>query len=119
VLNPSVTLRDQLTTNEPMARELKVSDDGEAAFQSWAIVERFGIQIGGLPMKARETAFADAELCLRTAGNQQGLSGQRLDLLVGLQMRAIRQIVTEHDVRKGQRTNRNGKRRLSDHSAAV
>jgi hypothetical protein len=77
-----------------------VSDDGDAAYQCWAIVERVGIQIGELPMKARKTAFADAEHFLRTAGNAQGLTGQRLDMFVDLQMRAVRQIVTELDVRK-------------------
>jgi hypothetical protein len=74
-----------------------VSDDGDAAYQCWAIVERVGIQIGELPMMAREPAFAGAEHSLRTAGNEQGLTGQCLDMLVNLQMRAIRQIVTELD----------------------
>jgi hypothetical protein len=68
------------------------------AYQCWAMAERVGMQIAELPIKVRENAFTGAERCLRTAGSELGVAGQQLDLIVGLQMRAIRQIVTDIDV---------------------
>jgi hypothetical protein len=50
---------------------------------------------GRAPVKMRETAFAGAERCLRAAGCELGVAGQQLDRIVDLQMKAIRQVVTD------------------------
>jgi hypothetical protein len=73
-----------------------VSEDFDAVTRHcWAMAQRVGIQIAELPIKAREVAFAGVEICLREAGSELGVAGQQLDSLVDLQMRAIRQIVTD------------------------
>jgi hypothetical protein len=77
-----------------------VPEDIDAiAYQCWAMAERVGMQIAELPIKLRESAFTGAERCLRAAGSERGVAGQQLDRIVNLQMRAIRQIVTDIDVR--------------------
>jgi hypothetical protein len=53
---------------------------------------------GRAPVKMRETAFAGAERCLRAAGCELGVAGQQLDRIVDLQMKAVRQVVTDIDV---------------------
>jgi hypothetical protein len=68
------------------------------AYQCWAMAERVGMQIAELPIKMRESAFNGAERCLRVAGSERGVADQQLDRIVNLQMRAIRQIVTDIDV---------------------
>jgi hypothetical protein len=50
---------------------------------------------GRAPVKMRETAFVGAERCLRAAGCELGVAGQQLDRIVDLQMKAIRQVVTD------------------------
>jgi hypothetical protein len=76
-----------------------VSDDFDAtARHCWAMAQRVGTQIAELPIKVREVAFAGAETCLRAAASELGVAGQQLDGIVDLQMRAIRQIVTDLDV---------------------
>jgi hypothetical protein len=76
-----------------------VSNDFDAtARHCWAMAQRVGMQIAELPLKVRERAFAGAETCLRAAGSELGVAGQQLESLVDLQMRAIRQTVTELDV---------------------
>ena len=81
-----------------------MSDDFDAtARHCWAMAQRVGTQIAELPMKVRERAFAGAETCLRAAGSELGVAGQQLDGIVDLQMRAIRQIVTDFDVSESAR----------------
>jgi hypothetical protein len=76
-----------------------VSEDFDAvARHCWAMAERIGAQIAELPAKVREVALAAAETCLRATGSELGVAGQQLETLVDLQMRAIRQIVTDLDV---------------------
>jgi hypothetical protein len=76
-----------------------VSDDIDAiSHQCWAMAERVGMQIAELPNDVRETAFAGAERCFREAGSDQGVAGLQLDRIVNLQMKAIRQVVTDIDV---------------------
>ena len=76
-----------------------MSEDFDAITRHcWAMAQRVGMQIAELPIKVREVAFAGAEICLREAGSELGVAGQQLDSLVDLQMRAIRQIVTDLDV---------------------
>jgi hypothetical protein len=58
----------------------------------------FGMsQIADLPIKAREAAFAGAERCLHAARSELGVAGPQLDSIVDLQIKAIRQIVTDID----------------------
>jgi hypothetical protein len=66
--------------------------------QCWEMAQRVGVQIAELPSKARDIAFAGAERCLRAAGSERGVVGRQLDFIVDLQMRAIRQVVTDIDV---------------------
>jgi hypothetical protein len=76
-----------------------VSEDFDAvARHCRAMAQRVGTQIAELPVEVREVAFAGAEICLREAGSELGVAGQQLDTFVDLQMRAIRQIVTDFDV---------------------
>jgi hypothetical protein len=76
-----------------------VSEDFDAVTRHcWAMAQRVGTKIAELPVKVREVAFAGAETCLRAAGSELGVVDQQLDSLVDLQMRAIRQIVTDLDV---------------------
>ena len=76
-----------------------MSDDFDAtARHCWAMAQRVGMQIAELPMKVRERALAGAETCLRAAGSELGVADQQLDSLIDLQMKAIRQIVTDFDV---------------------
>ena len=87
------------------AREDEVSDDTEKmARHCWSMAQRVGMQIAELPIDVREMAFAGAERCIRAAGRDLGVAGPQLDSIVDLQMRAIRQIVTDID---GQRDRRN------------
>ena len=75
-----------------------MSDDTEKrARHCWSMAQRIGVQIADLPIKVREVAFAGAERCLRAAGSELGVAGPQLDSIVDLQMRAIRQIVTDID----------------------
>jgi hypothetical protein len=76
-----------------------VSDEFDATTRHcWAMAQRVGTQIAELPAKVRGVALAAAETCLRAAGSELGVAGKQLDSLVDLQMRAIRQIVTDLDV---------------------
>jgi hypothetical protein len=76
-----------------------VLDDIDAiSNQCWAMAERVGMQIAELPNDVRETALASAEHCLREAGSELGVASQQLDWIVSLQMKAIRQVVTDIDV---------------------
>jgi hypothetical protein len=97
-LNLSIERCDQAPL--PKTREDGVvSNDFDAtARHCWAMAQRVGMQIAELPIKVRERAFAGAEACLREAGSELGVAGQQLESLVDLQMRAIRQIVTDVDV---------------------
>ena len=67
------------------------------------MAQRVGVQIAELPIDMRETAFAGAERCLRAAGRDLGVAGPQLDSFIDLQMRAIRQIVTDFDARERRR----------------
>jgi hypothetical protein len=73
-------------------------DIDAATRQCWAMAQRVGMKIAELPLKVREVAFAGTENCLRAAGGDLGVVGEQLDRIVDLQMRAIRQIVTDVDV---------------------
>jgi hypothetical protein len=75
-----------------------VSDDFDATARCWAMAQRVGTQIAELPVEVREVALAGAENCLREAGSELGVAGQQLDSIVGIQMRAIRQVVADLDV---------------------
>jgi hypothetical protein len=82
-----------------------VSDDTEkVARHCWSMAQRVGVKIAELPIDVREMAFAGAERCIREAGNELGVAGPRLDSFVDLQMGAIRQIVTDIDVRASSRS---------------
>jgi hypothetical protein len=84
-----------------------VSEDFDAtARQCWAMARRVGAKIAKLPVTVRERAFAGAETCLREAGSELGVAGQQLDSIVDLQMKAIRQIVTDVDAFKNARRKR-------------
>jgi hypothetical protein len=63
------------------------------------MAQRVGAQIAELPIKVREKAFAGAERCFRAAGRELGVAGPQLDSIVDLQMKAIRQVVTDIDVK--------------------
>jgi hypothetical protein len=76
-----------------------LSDDTvKTAERCWAMAQRVGAQIAELPIQAREAAFAGVERCFREAGRQLGVTGPQLEGVVDIQMRAIRQIVTDTDV---------------------
>jgi hypothetical protein len=76
-----------------------VSDNTETVAQHcWSMARRVGMQIAELPVDVRETAFVGAERCIRAAGCDLGVAGPQLDSLVDLQMKAIRQIVTDIEV---------------------
>jgi hypothetical protein len=75
-----------------------VSDGTQTvAWHCWSMARRVGMQIAELPIDVREMAFAGAERCFRAAGRDLGVVGPQLDSIVDLQMRAIRQIVTDMD----------------------
>jgi hypothetical protein len=75
-----------------------VSDGTQTvAWHCWSMARRVGMQIAELPIDVREMAFAGAERCFRAAGRDLGVVGPELDSIVDLQMRAIRQIVTDMD----------------------
>jgi hypothetical protein len=86
------------------------------ANRGWGMAERVGMQIAELPIKVREMALAGAEHCLREAGNERGVAGQLLDRIVNLQMRAIRQIVTDIDVGEVRRVEGHSPSRRSSES---
>jgi hypothetical protein len=97
------TYQSSRATNHPLPSRARGEGEGSQvidamAGQGWAMAQRVGMRIAELPIKARELAFAGTERCLRQAGNELGVVGQQLDRIVGLQMRAIRQIVTDIDV---------------------
>jgi hypothetical protein len=80
-------------------REASVSDDTEKLTRNcWSMAQRVGVQIAELPIDMREMALAGAERYIRAAGCDLGVAGPQLDSLVDLQMKAIRQIVTDIDV---------------------
>jgi hypothetical protein len=81
-----------------------LSDYTETIAQHMA--RRVGMRIAELPIDVRETAFAGAERCIRGAGRDLGVAGPQLDSIVDLQMRAIRQIVTDIDVSERRRFGR-------------
>jgi hypothetical protein len=84
-----------------------VSDGTEKmARHCWSMAQRVGMQIAELAIDMRETAFAGAERCLRAAGRDLGVAGAQLDSFIDLQMRAIRQIVTDFDARERRRLDR-------------
>ena len=68
-------------------------------------------------------AFAGAEHCLRAAGSELGIVGPQLDSLTDLQMKAIRQIVTDMEVSErrgcGPRADDLSAARRMDHEGAV
>jgi hypothetical protein len=73
-----------------------VSDNTETVAQHcWSMARRVGLRIAELPVDMREMAFVGAEHCLRAAGSELGIAGPQLDSLIELQMKAIRQIVTD------------------------
>jgi hypothetical protein len=97
---------DRRDPDQLVAREASVSDDTEKmARHCWSMAQRVGMQIAELPIDMRETAFAGAERCLRAAGRDLGVAGPQLDSFIDLQMRAIRQIVTDFDARERRRPN--------------
>jgi hypothetical protein len=97
---------DRRDPDQRVAREASVSDDTEKmARHCWSMAQRVGMQIAELPIDMRETAFAGAERCLRAAGRDLGVAGPQLDSFIDLQMRAIRQIVTDFDARERRRPN--------------
>jgi hypothetical protein len=63
------------------------------------------MRIAELPIDVCEMAFAGTERCFRAAGRDLGVAGPQLDSIVDLQMRAIRQIVTDIDVSEPRRRN--------------
>jgi hypothetical protein len=76
-----------------------VSDNTEKVAQRcWSMARRVGMQIAELPVDMREMAFAGTERCFRAAGRDLGVAGPQLDSLIDLQMKAIRQLVTDIDV---------------------
>jgi hypothetical protein len=76
-----------------------VSDGTETVAQHcWSMAQRVGVKIAELPIDVREMALAGAERCIRAAGRDLGVAGPQLDSIVDLQMRAIRQVVTDVDV---------------------
>jgi hypothetical protein len=97
---------DRRDPDQLVAREDEVSDGAEKmARHCWSMAQRVGMQIAELPIDMRETAFAGAERCLRAAGRDLGVAGPQLDSFIDLQMRAIRQIVTDFDARERRRPN--------------
>jgi hypothetical protein len=84
--------------NQGSREDVMPEDFDTITRQCWAMAQRVGMQIAELPFKVRDVAFAGAEHCLRAAGSERGVAGQQLDRIVDLQMRAIRQIVTDIDV---------------------
>ena len=81
-----------------------MSDNTETVAQHcWSMARRVGMQIAELPVDVRETAFVGAERCIRAAGCDLGVAGPQLDSFIDLQMRAIRQIVTDFDARERRR----------------
>jgi hypothetical protein len=90
---------DRRDPDQLVAREASVSDDTEKmARHCWSMAQRVGMQIAELPIDMREMALVGAERCIRAAGRDLGVAGPQLDSLIDLQMRAIRQIVTDIDV---------------------
>jgi hypothetical protein len=96
-VNPSVVRRDKALHARSREDEMPVDFDATSR-QCWKMAQRVGIQIAELPSKTREVAFAGTERCLRAAASELGVAGQQLDSIVDIQMRAIRQIVTDIDI---------------------
>ena len=101
-----------------------MSDNTETVAQHcWSMARRVGLRIAELPVDMREMAFAGAEHCLRAAGSELGIAGPQLDSLTDLQMKAIRQIVTDIDVSErrgcGPRANDLSAARRMSHEGAV
>ena len=61
----------------------------------WEMAQRVGTQIAQLPFNTRDIAFAGTERCLREVGSEHGVDSEQLDSIVDIQMRAIRQVVTD------------------------
>jgi len=73
------------------------SADETARYHAWGMAQRVGMYIEGLPLDKRDAALAVAENSLREAGKEI-ISGEQMDAFIELQMKAIRQIVSDIDV---------------------
>ena len=68
------------------------------ARQAWGMAQRVGMHIAGMPLEKREAALATAENSLRETAKEMGIVGDQIDGFIELQMKAIRQVITEIDV---------------------
>jgi hypothetical protein len=68
------------------------------ARQGWGMAQRVGMRIAGMPLEEREAALAIAENSLREAAKEMGIAGDQMNGFIELQMKAIRQIITDIDV---------------------
>ena len=69
-----------------------------AAQQLADMSQRISVQIAEQPLELREEAFVLAERTLREVGLQLGIANERLDGLVELLMKGMRQFVLDIDV---------------------
>ena len=70
----------------------------EIARQSWGMAQRVGIQIAAKSQEQRAEAFAIAERSLRETATEMGISSEKMDAFIKLQMEAIRAWVMNIDV---------------------
>lgn len=70
----------------------------EVASKLWGMTQRVGMQIAAKPQEQRTKAFTVAERSLRDMAKQMGIADGQMDGFIELQMKAIRQMVTQIDV---------------------
>ena len=68
------------------------------ARQAWGMAQRVGMHIAGMSPEKRQAALAIAENSLRETAKEMGRTGDQTDEFIELQMKAIRQIISEIDV---------------------
>jgi hypothetical protein len=60
-------------------------------------IKKASIESNQSDSKESRSLRTDTEHCLRAAGSELGVAGQQLDCIVNLQMKVIRQVVTDID----------------------
>jgi hypothetical protein len=64
----------------------------------WDMMQRVAMQIAGMALEQRESAFAITELSVRKMASEMKIADGEIDTFVNNMMGAIRQFVTEIDV---------------------
>jgi hypothetical protein len=64
----------------------------------WDMMQRVAMQIAGMALEQRESAFAITELWVRKMATEMKIADGEIDAFVNNMMGAIRQFVTEIDI---------------------